>query len=128
MIDQIDFHDGYVDGLLISGPSIRIFLRTVDEKRFTLILSQVETLRAEDFRQGNIIFELNLLSVDELDSAFIFEAYDYSEELKRAFIMNTWVEGAKKKGLQAIEITPSYGCSIAALFKGYTLVAGTLPA
>ena len=126
MINQIDFHDGYVDGVLVSGDATRIFLRTVREARFTLTLTGVDALHFEDFKQGNIIFELNFLSLNELEPSFIFELYDYNDELKNRFVLNDWVATAKKRGLQVMEITPSYGCSISALFKGQSLVAGTV--
>jgi hypothetical protein len=119
-----DFHDGYLDGLFVSGKTARIFLRTCTGERFTLFLQEVERLHAENFRQGNIIFSVDFLRLEQLSPEFIFEVYEYSEPDKQNFVMDNWVQGAKQKGLQALEISTSYGCSAFALFKHYELLQG----
>jgi hypothetical protein len=57
-----NFHDGFIDGLLVNGLDARVFLRTASQEKFTIVLSGVKSLVLDDFRQGNII-----LSVDWLD-------------------------------------------------------------
>jgi hypothetical protein len=108
MVTLPDFHDGFVDGMLVRGSSALILLRTATERRYTLQLNEVDTLRANDFRQGNIIFELNLLSVSQLDRSFVFEAYDYNDQLKQQFVLEAWKRKADEKRLEALEITASY--------------------
>ena len=61
MISWPNFHDGYVDGVLTSGRDTSIFLRTVNAKKFTIILHGVEQLVLNDFRQGNIVSSVDLL-------------------------------------------------------------------
>ncbi len=119
-----DFHDGFVDGVLLSGPSVRILLRTVEGDRFTLILNELEALRVNDLRKGNIVFEVVFLEPKELDASFVFELYGYSDEHKKTFALDEWVKEATRKGLTAIEITPSYGCTILAIFKSHSFSAG----
>jgi hypothetical protein len=119
-----DFHDGYLDGLFVSGKTARIFLRTETGEKFTLFLQQVERLHAEDFRQGNIIFSVDFLRPEQLTPEFIFEVYGYSEQDQHNFVMDHWVQGAKQKGFQALEISTSYGCSASALFEHYELLEG----
>src|SRR5437868_3537213 len=119
MSDWVDFHDGYVDGVLVSeaDSNAHIYLRTVAKEKFVLTLHEVDVLRLEDFRQGNIIFEVQLLSLDQIDAQFVLHAYDYSDVSKDRFDFNAWIETARRKGLRGLEITPSYGCSMSALFK-----------
>jgi hypothetical protein len=114
-----DFHDGFVDGVLLSKSDARILLRTVNGDRFTLILNELEALRVDDFRKGNIVFEVVFLMPRQLDSSFVFEVYGYSDEGKRTFVLGEWAEKAAQKVLTAIEITPSYGCTILAIFKSH---------
>jgi hypothetical protein len=119
-----DFHDGFVDGLILSDSSARILLRTVKGDRFTLTLNELEALRVNDLRKGNIVFEVVFLEPKQLDASFVFELYGYSDEHKIPFVLDEWVEKATRKGLTALEITPSYGCAILAIFKSHTLSDG----
>jgi hypothetical protein len=119
-----DFHDGQLDGLFVSGKTARIFLRTYTGERYTLFLQEVERLHAENFRQGNIIFSVDFFRPEQLSREFIFEVHEFSEPYEQNFVMDNWVQGAKQKGLQALEISTSYGCSASALFKHYELLQG----
>jgi hypothetical protein len=121
---QLNLHDGFVDGVFISDSTVRIFLRSVTGEQFTLMLNEVDALRVNDFKKGNIIFELRFLSPDQLDADFVFEIYEYSEHDKNNFVLKDWIGKAKEKELAAIELTSSYGCSLFALFKNRTLLSG----
>ncbi|MGA8271106.1 MAG: hypothetical protein WB919_06060 [Candidatus Sulfotelmatobacter sp.] len=119
-----DFHDGYVDGVLLSQHEARILLRTVAGRQFTLLLNELERLRVNDLKEGNIIFEINFFEPRQLAPDFIFEVYEYSDESWKKFVLDEWVEKATRKSLTAIKITPSYGCTILAISRGYTLLDG----
>lgn len=119
-----DFHDGYIDGVILSDSAARIFLRTLSGDRFTLVLNQLDALRVNDLRKGNIVLEIRFLEPRQVDSSFVFELYGYSDEDKKAFLSNEWVENAEQKGLTALEITPSYGCTILATFGSHSLLNG----
>ena len=71
-----DFHDGYVDGVLLSQHEARILLRTVAGRQFTLLLNELERLRVNDLKEGNIIFEINFFEPRQLAPDFIFEVYE----------------------------------------------------
>jgi hypothetical protein len=79
-----------------------------------------------NLKRGNIIFEVTILGPDHLDADFVFEAYEYGDSQKDSFSLIDWVETAKRTGLQGLEIVPSYGCSILAIFRSYTLTAGSV--
>ncbi len=119
-----DFHDGSLDGLLVSKSQATIFLRTAREEKFMLTLHEVERLHAENFREGNIILSLDLLTPEQLTPEHISEAYGFSADSPSGFVMKDWIEAAKKRGLQALEISSSYGCVALALFKSYALTEG----
>jgi hypothetical protein len=119
-----DFHDGFVDGVLLSDSSARILLRTVEGDRFTLILNELEALRVNNLRKGNIVFEVVFLEPKQLDASFVVELYGYNDEHKKTFAFDEWVKEATRKGLTAIENTPSYGCTILAIFRSHSFTAG----
>jgi hypothetical protein len=124
MVNLPDFHDGYLDGILVSGRSARLFLRTVDGPLFTLLLHQVEALRADDFRQGNIIFEVNLLNLGQINESFVFQLYDYGDYHKDKFVLADWKTQATQKGLSGLEITTSYGCELWSIFAAHEFLEG----
>jgi hypothetical protein len=124
LTDLPDFHDGYVDGGFSSDSTVRILLRSVSGEEFTLVLDEVDALRVTDLMTGNIILELKLLMPDQLDPNFVFGIYEYSDEHKKKFVFQDWVEKATQWGMNALEITPSYGCCLLALFRNHTIVGG----
>jgi hypothetical protein len=118
-----DFHDGFLDGLFVSNRQARIFVRTVREENFTIILREMERLHAENFRQGNIVFSVDFLEPEQVTVDHVGEAY-YHGQVPPEFVLSDWMEKAKQKGLKAVEISTSYGCSALAFFKSYELVEG----
>ncbi|HEY4675801.1 MAG TPA: hypothetical protein VIJ01_01490 [Candidatus Angelobacter sp.] len=88
------------------------------------MLLEVERLHAENFREGNIIFSVDFLTPEQLTQDHICEAYEFNGNLPSGFVMKDWIESAKEKALQAVEISSSYGCSALVLFKSYTLTQG----
>jgi hypothetical protein len=122
--DLPGFHDGFLDGLFTFGPEARMFLRRENGEKFTLILHGVERLQGEDFWEGNIIFDVVLLEPEELEVSDVFELYGYSKEAMKTFSVTDWAADAKAKGLRAVQISPSYGCSVQALFRSSELVPG----
>lgn len=118
-----DFHDGYLDGLLVSNRQARIFIRTHRGAQFTLVLREIERLHAENFREGNIIFSVDFLEPEQLTVEHIAEAYYYGQ-ISPEFVLSDWMEKAKQKGLKTIEISTSYGCSALAFFMAYEFIEG----
>jgi|SRR5579859_1853206 len=126
MISQPNFHDGFVDGLLLHKSRIHVFLRTVSGEKYTLILHDVEALRANDLREGNIILDVEFFESNQLDSSFILDVYQYGDEHKETFIMEDWLRAAAQKRLMGVEISASYGCTLLAVFKDHEFVDGYL--
>lgn len=101
-----------------------MFLRKQDGEKFTLVLHGVERLQSENFREGNIIFDVILLGPDELEVSDVCELYQLSEEAMKTFSLAEWSAKAKAKGLNAVQTSSSYGCTVQALFCGYELIPG----
>ncbi|WP_226018574.1 hypothetical protein [Novosphingobium sp. FKTRR1] len=56
------FHDGLLTGIVLGEQAATIFLRKSTGEDYTLMLSGLEVLQMEDFRQGNIILMIEVVS------------------------------------------------------------------
>lgn len=113
MSSKIDsFHDGQLRGFrLVANKTCEVYLDDVKGKRFKIVLSGVERLRADDFMEGNIIFEVLGLNGDEVTIAEIEDAVSVTSGQHRP-----WVEKIRGRvcagNLTLFRITSSYGCSM----------------
>jgi len=114
-----NFHDGYFDGIWV-GPNklAKIFLRTTDRQSFVLSLEGVEALTFDDIKQGNIILDLVLRNTKEITHSDISELYGVGADAPQAVSL---MKSATERGLQVLEINPSYGARGLALFQGWDL-------
>ena len=114
-----NFHDGYFDGIWI-GPNklVRCFLRTVKEQPFILILEGVQALILTDLKQGNIILDLVFRSTGEITPSDIEELYGVGPGTPQAA---TLLKSTTERGLQVLEINPTYGAQGLVLFQNWNL-------
>ncbi len=115
MMDIPNFHDGFFDGLWINSDEVvELFLRTSDQKAFTLFLRGVRTLRISQVMLGNIILDIVVRSAQELTLADMQELYGLSDDSPQA---STLLTSAREQGFQLLELNPSYGADGLVLFK-----------
>jgi hypothetical protein len=113
------FHDGGFDGFRIGADKqVQLYLTTVKRESFVLTLEGVEVLTLTDIKEGNIILDLVIRSGHELTISDIEYVYGIRD--------NPTVEGrlfqtAIDKGLQLLEINPSYGAEGRVLFRTWKL-------
>jgi len=114
-----NFHDGYFDGIRIEpNKQVQFFLRTVNEQSFVLILGGVQALVLTDMRQGNIILDLVIRSTEELTQSDIEELYGVGHDSPQAISL---LKTTTERGLQVLEINPSYGAQGLVLFLNWNL-------
>ncbi len=118
-----DFHDGHLEGLFVSGGTAKIFLRTFAGQAWTLVLHEVERMSATQFWEGNIILDLRILQPEQLTQDAVLDAY-HADKPWKGFVMQDWIRDSKQRGLQAVEISASYGCEAEILFRHYELLQG----
>lgn len=119
-----NLHDGWFDGLWLSGNNCaRLFVRTADGERFTLVLTGVLRLNIHDIRQGNIIFEVLLIPPDALTIEQVNEACDLQSERDER-MSHRMFEIAQQQGLCGLEMSTSYGAYGTVLFRTANVVAG----
>ncbi len=115
-----NFHDGYFDGIWV-GPSklVKIFLRTTDRQPFVLSLQGVQALIFTDIKQGNIVLDLVFRNTKEITHSDISELYGVSADSPQVVSLT---KSATERGLQVLEINPSYGAQGLALFQTWDLI------
>jgi hypothetical protein len=111
-----NLHDGFFDGLWLStNKSVRLFVRTVEGERSTIVLTDVEAMNITGLRTGNIIFELVLIAPDKLTSEDIAQVYDLKpDEAEQA---RKLLSKAQERRLSALEMNTSYGAEGKVLFR-----------
>jgi hypothetical protein len=120
---QYHLHDGYVDGIVVSGKEAKLLLRSVSGDTFEMSLNGVEHLKADDFREGNIILRVVLHKGGECSADLLHDLYAPSEYDSGAadFLARLQVRVREEK-MVLVEIMPSYGCSLLALCKDARIV------
>lgn len=113
------FHDGSLDGLLISGTTVRVFLSANDGEEFILEVRGVLSLKADGFRQGNIIFEVLERDGDNLTLGDMIHFFDFNDEADA----QGKLESTRGRNLVVLEINPSYGASCTILAESVELLA-----
>jgi hypothetical protein len=107
-VDLPKFHDGSVNGIvLVPSNEVHVFLSEESRQQYVLILKGVEHLRADNFREGNIVLDLcvrrgNQIAREHVSPFLKSDAGDsgYAERL---------LARVQNAGLFVVEINPSYG-------------------
>ena len=113
------FHDGFVNGVLVEGAVAHVFLATYTGQQFVLAIEGLSGLKLEEFREGNIILDVLTRDGDELTIADVMELYGYRDEVSA--LKN--LESVRDENLALLEINPSYGASLLALAKTIQLIS-----
>ena len=117
-----NFHDGFFDGFrLDSNKSLQIFLRTADKVPHTLALDGVQALILSRVKAGNIIFDLVFRAAQETTASDMAELYEVGIETTQA---ENLLQAARDKGLQILELNPSYGAQGLILFESCRIEEG----
>lgn len=119
------FHDGSLDGIVLGDDrDCSLLLRTVDNKRYTLFIRGVRLMRADEFKEGNIILDATEYAADSAP----FEAIG-----KLVYVLNGSEdhpditrerERMIRSEERVIQISPSYGCALVASYLRAELTAG----
>jgi len=122
MTNLPNLHDGFLDGLWLSADKrARLFVRTVTGDRSTLVLSEVQALKVDGFKAGNIILDVALITPDNLTTEDIKQVYDLEDE--HTEMVRRLLSEAQQQRLSALEISPSYGAEGKVLFRNIETVS-----
>jgi hypothetical protein len=117
------FHDGYVMGLRLRDKAATIYLQQVDGSDFNFVLDGLEALQIEDFRQGNVISMVEVVSGRtpyvhmDLDNLFppphLSAAAQHHEN--HAEFVKRQIARIESGEACLVIITPSYGAELMAI-------------
>lgn len=115
------FHDGLIKGFLVENDEVRLFVQTESGVPFTLVLSGVERLSIDGFALGNIILDCEFLDGRDIPTDILVAlnhggTCDKGLERLRAIV----AEGTYR----LFCISPSYGATVVALVKGFSVQEG----
>jgi hypothetical protein len=106
-----EFYDGFLEGVRTDKDTkvVHVYLSTDEKVRTTAVLSGVLKLRAEGFREGNIILDVSTRDFDEITSADIAELYGLDPNHEPKPWERKLMDEIRERQLQILEVNPSYG-------------------
>jgi len=117
-----NFHDGNLTGLSVFERTATVSIVRADGVRWRIELSGVRNLKADNFREGNIISHCEVVTGAEPSRELLqavakgpheAAAQEYHDRY-RMFI-DGLVEQVKSGRLSLLNIEPSYGCDVIAI-------------
>jgi len=125
------FHDGSLDGIILGENSAKVFLRQSTGEGHTLTLSGLETLQMEDFRQGNTISMVEVVSGrlpyehSGLERLFVPPHPSAAEEYHAAHaeVMRKQSARIAAGEVSLVVIVPSYGANLLAICRTISLTS-----
>jgi hypothetical protein len=105
------FHDGFLEGLRIDKDEkvVQVYLSTLKEERTIAVLTGVLMLKADRFREGNIILDVSTRDPKEIILADIAELYELDSSHEPADWEHTLMDKVRSQRLQLFRVNPSYG-------------------
>jgi hypothetical protein len=106
---------------LVDEREARLFVQTEAGALFTLLLTGVKRINVDGFSEGNIILDCDVWTDPEIP-ADILVALNHggSRETELSHLRSLVAEG----GYMVLCIAPSYGATVAALIKGFSVREG----
>lgn len=116
------FHDGLLCGLSVTETTATLSLVEVDGRRWSVELTGVRYLKADDFRQGNIVLDLEVVTGEPPPPRWLEKLLPAPHPKVAA----TYHDAHRShiKGLEAdiaagvltlVVLSPSYGCELWAI-------------
>jgi hypothetical protein len=113
-------HDGHLVGIMLGDDETTVILLKAESgESYELELRGVRRLRAEEFLQGNIISGLTIRAGSDVSDEDIGHVYRLGDGPKDGEYLKAAKRSTSEEGLLHLEITPSYGCSLHAIFSEY---------
>ena len=119
------FHDGLLCGLSVAETTATLALVEVDGRRWTVELTGVSYLKADDFRQGNVVLDLAVVTGEPPPRAWLEQLLPAPHpEVAAAYHdahrahLDELEAGIAAGALTLVVLSPSYGCELLAICEG----------
>lgn len=106
-----NFHDGHFDGLRLGlSKEVHLFLRTVEDKPYTLVLQGVRAVTLSGVKGGNIILDLVFRSANEMTLSDAAELYGVDADSDQAANLLKSLTGKDRQIWSLIQATAPRDC------------------
>jgi hypothetical protein len=121
-----DLHDGSLVGIMLAPDGdLSLYCRAADAKIYKMIVPAIERMRADNFLQGNTIFDIFVYAGKDCPRKAVEDLYCYTNEPREhrysrdENLMGTWIQAKLEKITRErwtlISLGSSYGCELLAL-------------
>ena len=112
MKNYSEFHDGFLDGVLIPAErSLHVYLRTASGKKTQVLLTGVVAVNLSGFREGNIILDVLVRQGSEIRAQDIGSVHQLEPDRDPKPWDAALLRRAHDSGMILFEINPSYGAT-----------------
>ncbi len=113
-----DFHDGLLLGIILSPDreELTLLCRRVDGKDFSVVVPQLVKLRADNFFEGNIIYDISIHEGSECPADAVLKIFNYNDDESQKYLGDRVKELVQGKWT-LLTLTASYGCELLAMSK-----------
>ena len=109
-------HDSRLVGLLISGKELLLLIEPLEGTRFHIVLKDVERLRVDDFREGNIILDIAVYRGSEIEIEDVAYVHGLENEgLQSGGFLKETMQTLAERNIILVKVHPTYGCSLVCL-------------
>jgi hypothetical protein len=107
-----NLHDARLLGMFVSdNKTATVLFRSENGQRHELLLKEVEHLVANDFREGNIVLDVEIYDGESFDSKLLSEIYGKNYLTAHPGFESEIRRKVKNGELKLVSVNPSYGCS-----------------
>lgn len=111
-----EIHDGYLDGIdVLDKKELKLTLKTVRGDSFRLTIKGLLALKADNFRQGNIVEGIYFFTADTCPDDYLCQAYDFVSSKEREKYLPIELKKLAPYPWTLIEVSSSYGCDLYAV-------------
>jgi hypothetical protein len=110
-------HDAKLMGLILKeNDSATLYIKDEAGNRHDIELRGVIRLKADDFKEGNVILYLAVLNGPEFEISMLADLFgvELEKEKLKPYFQDT-ADKLKSRHLSLVSLVPSYGCKLLAL-------------
>lgn len=116
LLGDPNLHDGSLTGIMLQAGSLELVCASVEGKRYSLRVGELVRLRADNFLEGNIIFDIRVFMGPDCPRELFRRAYGAITSQEEP-ALDRKLDEARNEGWTLLSLESSYGCELVALAK-----------